>query len=488
MNHASDRSTSKFCAGPSAAADSGSFYRRGFLQAGLAGFATLSLPGIFRLRAQQAALGAQPPGGPAREKTAVIMVWKPGGCSHIDTYDPKPTAGIEYRGPFETISTKVPGLQFTELLPKQAAIADKFTVLRSMYQNAGGHPAGSMQLLSGDPDTRDKPKPRLPDWMSVTNYLRSQAGPRDNPLPAYVGINPPLEYNGPAYLGDAYSPFVVSGNPDLPTFSVPNIGLSDPNEVRRLGRRAALRKNLDTLERSFDQQRELEALDEFEVRAMTLLTNPRTKEAFDLSREDPRVRERYGRNAWGQQLLLARRLVEAGVEVLTTSLSGPLCGRVQNWDDHAVNHHVFDGMRFRSAAYDQAVSALIEDIYERGLDKRVLVVVTGEFGRTPLVNYAASTGAGDASAPAGTMQPGRDHWPRAFSNIWAGGGIDTGRVIGATDKRGEDSVERRCGPGDFLATIYHHLGIDAAKTLIRDFNGRPTPVVDHGKPIPELIG
>jgi hypothetical protein len=184
--------------------------------------------------------------------------------------------------------------------------------------------------------------------MSVTNYLRSQDGPRQNPLPAYVGINPPLEYNGPAYLGDAYSPFTVSGDPSLPNFSVPNIGLSDLGEVRRLDRRSMLRRKLDTLERAFDQQGELAALDEFETQAMTLLTNAKTKEAFDLSREDVQTRDRYGRNSWGQQLLLARRLVEAGVDVLTTSLSGPLCGRVNNWDDHAVNHHVFDAMRFRA--------------------------------------------------------------------------------------------------------------------------------------------
>lgn len=461
--------------------------RRAFLQMGLGGFASLTLPGILRLQAQNR-LQAGEAASPRREKTAVIMVWKPGGCSHIDSYDPKPNAGSEYRGPFGVIPTKVPGLQFTELLPRQAAIADRFTVLRSMYQGAGGHPAGSMQLLSGDPDTRDKPKPRYPDWMTVANYLRAQEGPRKNPLPAYVGISPPLEYNGPAYLGDAYSPFTVLGDPNSPTFSVPNIGLADSGEVRRYERRSTLRQNLDTLDRAFDQQGELAALDEFETQAMTLLTNPKTKEAFDLSREDAQTRERYGRNAWGQQLLLARRLVEAGVEVLTTSLRGPLCGRVSNWDDHAVNHHVFDAMRFRADVYDQAVTALIEDIYERGLDKRVLVVVTGEFGRTPKISYAASTGAGNASAPAGTQQPGRDHWPRAFSNIWAGGGIETGRVIGATDKRGEDVVERRCGPGDFLATIYHHLGIDASRTMIKDFNGRPTPIVDHGKPIPELIG
>lgn len=461
--------------------------RRGFLQTGLAGFATMSLPAIFRLQAQSRLQAAEST-ATGREKNAVIMVWQPGGLSHIDSYDPKPTSGSEYRGPFGLINTKVPGLQFTELLPRQAAIADKFTVLRSMRQSAGGHPAGSMQLLSGDPDTRDKPKPKYPDWMTVANYLRAQQGPRQNPLPPYVGINPPLEYNGPAYLGDAYSPFTVSGDPSSPKFSVPNIGLSDANEVRRLGRRSTLRQNLDTLERAFDRAGELAALDEFEAQAMTLLTNPTTKEAFDLSREDDRTRDRYGRNEWGQQLLLARRLVEAGVDVLTTSLRGPLCGRVNNWDDHAVNHNVFEAMRFRADVWDQAVTALIEDIYERGLDKRVLVVVTGEFGRTPKISYAASTGAGNASAAAGTQQPGRDHWPRAFSNIWAGGGIETGRFIGATDKRGEDSIERICGPGDFLATIYHHLGIDAAKTLIQDFNGRPTPIVDHGRPIPELIG
>ena len=471
------------CRGPIPTGHGG---RRAFLQAGLAGFSTLSLPGILKLKNQSTAQAAGSL-NPSADKKAVIMVWQPGGMSHLDSYDPKLDSGSEYRGPFKLIATKVPGLQFTELMPMQAAIADKMVVLRSMRQSAGGHPAGSMQLLSGDPDTRDKPKPKYPDWMTVSNYLLAQKSVRQSPLPAYVGINPPLEYNGPAYLGDTYSPFVVSGNPSSPTFSVPNIGLTNVDDVRRIGRRLTLRQNLDTLERSFDHARELAALDEFESQAMTLLTNPQTKIAFDLSREHPRVRDRYGRNSWGQQLLLARRLIEAGVDVLTTSLSGPLCGRVGNWDDHAVNQHVFDAMKFRSRVYDQAVSALIEDIYERGLDKRVLVVVTGEFGRTPKISYAASTGVGDASAPAGTSQPGRDHWPRGFSNIWAGGGIQTGRFVGSTDKRGEDANNRICGPGDFLSTIYHHLGIDSAKTFIKDFNGRPTPIVDHGKPIPELI-
>ena len=465
---------------PSIVRCTGPLSRRGFMRVGLTGFASLSLPGLLRLRAENAAHAGRP-------KTAVIMVWLPGGCSHIDTYDPKPASGSEYRGPFQTIATKVPGTRISELLPMQAGIADKFTIVRSMKQTAGGHPAGSMQLLSGDSDTRDKAKPRLPDWMSVAHYLRSKGPKRTNPLPNYVGVNPPMEYNGPAYLGDAYATFGVHDDPNRPNFEVPNTSLASAAESRRLTDRTALRQSLDTLERSFDREGELGALDQFEAQAMTLLTNPQTRNAFDLSKEDARTRDRYGRNRWGQQLLLARRLVEAGVEILTSQLSGPLCGRVSNWDDHAVNHHVFDALRFRAHAYDRAVSALIEDIYERGLDKRVMVVVTGEFGRTPKISVNRSTGAGDASAPTGTMQPGRDHWPNAFSNIWAGGGIRTGGVIGATDKRGEEVAERACGPGDFLATLYQHLGIDWEHTTINDLTGRPTAIVNGGQPIAELF-
>ncbi len=469
----SPKNSSLNCTGP--------LHRRGFMRFGIHGFASLSLTDVLRLQAENALK-------PNHKKTAVILVWLPGGQSHVDTWDPKPDSGSEYSGPFKTIPTKVPGTRVTELLPELAKIADKFTILRSMHQTAGGHPAGSMQMFSGDSDTRDKPKPRLPDWMSVTNYLRSQEGGRENPLPHYVGVNPPpANYSGPAYLGDAFSPFSVTSDPNRPNFQVPNIGLSDPAETRRLSNKLALRKSLDRLERSFDVEGELGALDEFEEQARVLLTNPQTRDAFDLNQEDTKTRDRYGRNQWGQQLLLARRLVESGVDVVHSTLSGPLCGRVNNWDDHAVNQHQFEALRFRMPTYDQAVSALIEDVYARGLDKRVLVVVTGEFGRTPKIKYDRSTGAGNASGPTGTLQPGRDHWPRAFSNIWAGGGIETGAVIGASDKRGEDVVERPCGPHDYLATIYHHLGIDYSKVTIQDFNGRPTPIVDDGRPIPELI-
>lgn len=455
------------------------------MRIGLTGFASLGWPGLLKLRAENAAK-------PARERTAVILVWLRGGCSHLDTYDPKPDIGSEYRGPFKTIKSKVPGMTLTELIPLQAKIADKFTLLRSMTHTGGGHPAGSLQMLCGDTDPRDKPKPLLPDWMTVANYLRSKNGKRTNPLPNYIGVNPIVNYDsftiaGPGHVGSAYSPFAVTGDPSRPDFEVPNIGITDATKAARLSDRRALLHSLDLLERRVDAAGEMQAMDQFEAQAMTLLTNPQTRHAFDLSKEEARTRDRYGRHRWGQQLLLARRLVESGVEIITSCLDGPQCGRVANWDDHAVNHHVFNALKFRMGPYDQAVSALIEDVYARGLDKRVLVVVSGEFGRTPKISHVASSGAGEASAPAGVVQPGRDHWPRAFTNLWAGGGIQTGGVIGASDKRGEDVVERACSPHDFLATIYHHLGIDAAKVAINDFSGRPTPIVPNGQPIRELI-
>lgn len=454
--------------------------RRECLRIGLAGFGALSLPALLRLKADVASNSTN--------DKAVIIVWLRGGCSHLDTFDPKPDASSEFRGPYKIIGTRTPGLFMTELLPLQAKISDKFTVLRSMVHTGGGHPAGSLQLLSGDPDPADKLFPKQPDLMSVASYLRR--GVR-GALPAYIGVNPISHYDnftiaGPAYLGPGYAPFAVMGDPSEPTFRVPNIGLAEPKDAESLNDRASLHRSFDNLRREIDQSGVMDAIDRFESQAIGLLTSAEAARAFDLNKEDARVRDRYGRHAWGQQCLMARRLVEAGVSIVTTTFDGPLCGRVANWDDHAVNHHVFDALSFRAPYYDQAVSALIEDIYARGLDKRVLVVVTGEFGRTPRISYVASSGGGVASAPAGTVQPGRDHWPRANSMIWAGGGMETGKIIGATDRRGEEVTERRVGPQDFLATIYHHLGIDYKRTMIPDNTDRPIPIVTDGEAIPEL--
>jgi uncharacterized protein (DUF1501 family) len=440
----------------------------------MAGFGSLSLGELFRLRAAA---------GPAKaERTALIVVWLRGGASHLETYDPKPDAPSEYRGPYQPISTRVPGLQICELLPRQAQIAERFTIVRSMAHTGGGHPSGSLQLLTGDPAVQDKPKPDFPDFLTVANFLRAEPNRK---IPNYVAVNGIQGYDGfqiagPAYLGTAYEPFRVLGDPSSPQFAIPNIGLATPGEAERLGERIELRKSLDRLARGVDQLGTMQALDAFESQAATLLTSPAARLAFDLNQEPVKIRDRYGRNAWGQQCLMARRLVEAGVELVTTVFDGPLCGRVSNWDDHPVNHHVFEALKFRAPAFDQAVATLIDDIYDRGLDKKVMVIVTGEFGRTPRISTAADSGSG-------RIQPGRDHWPAANSMLFAGGGIHTGAVVGATDGRGEQVVERRFGVGDFLATVYRHLGIDAANIAIPNYSGRPIPLLNDGAPIPELV-
>lgn len=454
-------------------------HRREFLRTGLTGFTGLTLSQLYQLRAQGASGGS--------ENTAVILVWLRGGASHLDTFDPKPDAPAEFRGPFAPIDTKTPGIQITELLPQLATLSDRYALLRSVAHTGGGHPAGSLQILGGDPDPQDKVKPVYPDWMTIANYLRHD--PRRT-IPNYVAINPVDRYDsftigGSTYLGPSYEAFKVIGDPSQPNFEVPNIGLADDKQGR-LRERLDLKGALDRLQRNVDQSGVVDAVDQFESQALNLLTSPAAREAFDLSKEPDAVRDRYGRHQWGQQCLMARRLVEAGVEIIATEFDGPLCGRVANWDDHAVNQHIFDAYKFRAPTFDQAVSALIEDVYARGLDKRVLVVVTGEFGRTPRISHVASSGGGVASGAAGTIQPGRDHWPRANTMLFAGGGIQTGQVIGATDARGEDPIARRVGPGDFLATLYRHLGIDYERVAIPNFTGRPIPLLSEGQAISEL--
>ncbi len=462
------RSPSPRCSGP--------LRRRDVLRLGLAGFSALSLPELFRLRSAT----ASPP--PARH-SALIVVWLHGGASHLETHDPKPEAPSEYRGPFEAIATRVPGLQFCELLPRQAAIADKITVLRSLVHTGFCHDDGPQQIFTGHPIQGRRLKPDNPDLMSIVNFLRANA---DRDLPNYVGVNP-IPYLGSAYLGPAHEPFSVYGDPNSPQFEVPNIGLKDEEQARRLEQRISLRVGLDRLRREVDQAGNMVAMDRFESQAWNMLSGPAARKAFDLSKEDPRIRDFYGRHAWGQQCLLARRLVEAGVELVTVTLNGPTCGRVNSWDDHAVNHHVFDGMKHRAPYFDQAVTALIEDIHQRGLDEQTLIVVGGDFGRTPKISYAASTGEGIASGPAGTMQPGRDHWPNAMSFLFSGGRITPGQVIGATDARGEQATQRRVGVQDFIATLYRHLGIDTDRVQLLNFAGRPVPILQDGKPIPELL-
>jgi len=449
--------------------------RREMMRVGLGGLSALSLSELLNQRSQA--------NGADKQDTAVILVWLPGGHSHLETYDPKPLATSDFRGPYTPIETVVPGMEICELLPHHARVADRFNLLRSVVHTGFCHQQGTHQLLTGFPERVLRRKPLYPDLFSITNRIRYRA---DRQIPNYVGVGP-VNFLGPSYLGNAYDVFAVTNDPNLDSFSVNNLEQANRQTTTNISRRINLRKQLDQLKHRADYLSQMDALDTFEQQAFSVLTGSAATEAFNIKAESEKTRERYGRNRWGQQLLLARRLVEAGVDLVTAQFSGTLCGGVGNWDDHPVNANCFEAIKYRLQFMDKAVAALIEDIYDRGLDRRVLVVVTGEFGRTPRISYKASTGKRVGSAPAGTVQPGRDHWPRATSILFSGGGMQTGQVVGRTDMRGEDPVERIVGRGDFLATIYQHLGIDFKHTAFKDYSGRPIPIMlSEGRPIPEL--
>jgi len=282
--------------------------------------------------------------------------------------------------------------------------------------------------------------------------------------------------------GLPFTPFTVAGDPSSPTFAVQNLGLA-PDMAARLDDRAALLKGMDRLRRDIDETGTLDSMDAFNRQAIDLLTSEAARTAFDLSREPEPVRDRYGRHAFGQRALLARRLVEAGSSFVTVVMEHPggptPKNAVYNWDSHAVNCHIFDDAAWRFPYYDQAVTALVEDLYARGLDKKVLLVVTGEFGRTPRIETQVGT-------QTGVKQPGRDHWPGAMSMLLAGGGMRTGQIVGATNAKGEYPVERPLKPEDVWATVYRHLGIDYTHSF-PDRSGRPMPILPDGEPIRELL-
>lgn len=442
-----------------------SLSRRRLLQLGLSG---LSLPMLGNLRANA--------GLPeARERTAVIALCCHGGISHIDTWDPKPQAPLEIRGEFLPIDTAVPGMQITEILPRHAAIADKISIVRSIAHKAVCHANGPQELWTGHHTDQQTWFPDHPDCLAIANYVRWQ--PRRD-LPNYVGLTTspwfsPVPALGPAYLGEKYGPFAITNNPSLANFKVgPDLG---PN-IDRLPHRRQLLAKLDHC----GGESITGSMSEFQEQAFDLLLGNRARAAFDIEQEPAAVRDRYGRTGWGQQCLLARRLVEAGVDLVTVSLYGKEAGGADNWDDHAVNAHIFNALKDRALIFDRCVTALIEDLFDRGLNQRVLVIVTGEFGRTPRINTQVGT---VSKVP----QPGRDHWPYAMSVLFAGGGAAGGQVIGSTNKQGEHPDRQPLGVHDFLATIYHHLGIDAARLQIADATGRPVPVLPQGSPIPELV-
>lgn len=446
--------------------------RRSFLEVGSLALGGLGLADLLRSRAR-ANEGDKP-----SADTSVILIWLQGGPSHMETYDLKPDAPLEYRGECSPISTTVPGMDICEHLPQHARVADKFTLIRSISHGFANHAGGAGRFLSGyNPLRVLDPLAQYPCLGPVVSKMLD--GRRDPAMPRYVADQPNVYGGGSANLGPAYLPFVVGGDPNSPGFKVNNLSLA-PQLKNRLDDRQSLLTAVDGLRRKIDSSGLMESMDQFNREAVSLLTSKKAREAFDLSREDSTVRDRYGRHKWGQRALLARRLVEAGTSFVTMQMQNPnIPGAIGNWDIHAVNGHLFDDARARLPVYDRAIAALIEDIYKRGLDRKVMLIVTGEFGRTPRINPQKGTNSK-------VIQPGRDHYPGAMSVLVSGGGMQTGQVVGSTTAKGERPKTRQLDPNDLLATIYQHLGIDYQE-LVPDTSGRPVPLIPHGAPIPELV-
>ena len=454
------KSSSGRCPGP--------LSRRAFLQAGTLALGGLSLG---QLVAARAAAGQE------AKNTSVILLYLAGGPSQLETYDLKPEAPIEYRSVFRPIATNVPGIDICEHFPRQAQLADKFALIRSLNHDVNIHSDGGIVVLTGkrptilDPTSQSKSD--HPDFASVASKIRGQG---QDAMPQYVAIPNRVGMTRPTYLGSQHAAFGV-GDPSQPNYRPPQLSLSG-RSAERLDDRRELLAQIDQFRRTHAPADSTDGIDEFRQQAYELLTSPKVAAAFDLSKEQDGLRDKYGRHLWGQGCLLARRLAEAGTAAVTLTINTPQNGpEYTNWDDHILNAnrpgHFGDYMKRRLPYLDEALAALIGDIYDRGLDRQILVVVMGEFGRTPRLSHNAN----------GT---GRDHWPQAYTALVSGGGLKMGQVIGATNSKSEYPTERPCTPQDLLATVYRHLGIDPLKTF-PDYSGRPIRILDSGQPIRELV-
>ena len=409
----------------------------------------------------------------------------------METYDMKPDAPDTHRGEFRPIKTNVPGMEVCELLPMHAKCADKYNLIRSVHHGFADHGGGHKRFLTG----RDPKQPTgfVNDYPCVGSMaFKALEGKRDTRgMPGYMTLGNGRVNNidtfsfGSAYLGTETHPFAISSDPSADNFSVQNIHV-DQALAKRLEDRTSLLGSIDNLRRDIENAGAMKSMDVFNQRALHMMTSPSVREAFDLSKESKRTRERFGKHNWGTRALLARRLVEAGANWVTVVMENPygdtgvpwLNEGTYNWDSHAVNAHIFKDAKVRLPIYDKVITAMIEDLYERGLNKKVLLVVTGEFGRTPRITVRPGT-------KTKVDQPGRDHWPRAQSILVSGGGMRTGQVIGATNSKGEEPIERPLTPNDLWATVYQHLGIDHTMTF-PDHTGRPMHMLPYGAPIDEL--
>jgi uncharacterized protein (DUF1501 family) len=431
------------------------FSRRDCLKLGLSGLLGGGLVGALRSTAAGAV-------NSARKAKACILIWMDGGPSHYETFDPKPEAPQEFRGQFDAIATKTPGMHFSQHMRRLASISDKFAVVRSIRHDQGNHGAGNHYMMTGAP-------PRIPVGCgafvsfhpSLGSAVARECGAPPG-LPAYFSMPEMSRSGGPNFLGARYAPFVVEENPDNPNFRVRDVAIPRELTEGRFQGRKDLRKLVDRMQRIQDDAAAdpVRDLDQFYEQGYSLVLSKDAQKAFDIHSEPAQTRERYGRTGFGQRALLARRLVEAGVPFITLYDGG--------WDHHT---DLFNAFTKRMPAWENTVATLIEDLSERGLLDSTMVIALGEFGRTPQINKDA----------------GRDHWSNAMSVLFAGGGTPGGQAIGATDAKGFAAIERVLSPENFVSTIYTKLGMDPDK-MYYTHEGRPVHLVSDPTPIRELMG
>ena len=417
--------------------------RRDFLKVGALGLGGFALPDLLRARA------AARKAGHATRNASVIWLWLGGGPTHVETFDPKMTAPVEFRSAVGAVKTNVAGIELGGVFPKMAQVADKMAFVRSFAHRNSGHGGGTHWVMTGyDFPPADNGQGAIkPGIGSILSRFRGPNNP-DTGLPTYVRLNGILG-DGPVWLGPAYAPFDVSGR------ARNNMNLQVT--LDRLNERRGLLKAFDTIDRTIDRTGVLSGLDSFETQAFDLILS-RAREVFDVNREDPRTRDRYGAGL-GQQLLLARRLCEAGVGFVTVQFGG--------WDMHG---NIKQAMENLGPQVDRAVAALVEDLSNRGMDQDTLLVITGEFGRTPRINGGA----------------GRDHWAPLSTLALAGGGLRMGQVVGQSSEKAEVPKTAPITPQHLMATVFHVLGIPQ-DLQYQDPTGRPMPMLNGGTPIAELV-
>jgi hypothetical protein len=420
--------------------------RREFLYAGLIGGLGLTMGDYMKLRAAESDLY------PATAES-LIHIFLPGGSAHQETWDPKPLAPIEYRGPLGTVDTAIPGVKFSQYMKETAKIADRLTVVRSMTHGEAAHERGTHNMFTGY-----RPSPAI-QYPSMGSVISHELGSRQN-LPPYVCIpNVPNEFASTGYLSSAFGPFSLGGDPANKGFSVRDLNMHSGLTPERFDRRRNILAAVDDHFRSIEKSDALSAMDSFYQAAYSLVSSKEAREAFNLSAESEATRNAYGMNDAGQRMLMARRLVESGVRFVSLTYGG--------WDMHA---GIANGIERQVPKFDQAFAALIRDLEQRGMLDKTLVMVSSEFGRTPKINKDA----------------GRDHWPKVFSVAFAGGGFKKGLVYGSSDPTGSEPADDPLTVENMACTVYRCLGINADKRLMAPGN-RPIDIVRGGEIVKDLL-